>query len=97
MSDASKSPHLAVQVYQLFARDGLIAHTRQENDHFVVDLCQSDGHVLWPFYSSDSEELVALLVAEQRYLTEEVGDGAMPGASYADKAVERIRRWQDAG
>jgi hypothetical protein len=38
-------------------------------------------------------QTLALLAAEQRYLVEEVGRGSVGGADYADKAEERLRRW----
>ena len=58
----------------------------------VVDLLRSDGTVLWPDYAFGQSETMAILAAEQRYLTEQVGSGSTPGATYADKAAERLRR-----
>lgn len=57
-----------------------------------LDLLRSDGTVLWPDYASGRSEMMAILAAEQRYLTEQVGSGSTPGSTYADKAAERLRR-----
>ncbi|WP_375474358.1 hypothetical protein [uncultured Jatrophihabitans sp.] len=49
---------------------------RHEGDDVVVDLTRDDGSVLWPNYASGSDELLAVLVAEQRYLVEQEGRGS---------------------
>ena len=71
--------------------------TRHEGVDVVVDLTAADGSVLWPNYANGSDELLAVLVAEQRYLVEHEGRGSVRGATYLDKAHERIRRAVDAG
>jgi hypothetical protein len=58
----------------------------------VVDVLRSDGTVLWPNYASGQDENMAILAAEQRYLVEQIGSGSMPGATYAEKAAERLGR-----
>jgi hypothetical protein len=67
-----------------------VASRRRAQD-VVVDVLRSDGSVLWPDYASGPTELMAILAAEQRYLAEEAGHGSAPGATYADKAAERLR------
>lgn len=66
---------------------------RQEGANFVAQLQRADGSVTWPEYATGASEILALLAAEQRYLVEEVGKGSASGATYADKAEERLRRW----
>ena len=61
-------------------------------DGFVAELVRDDGSVLWPNYAHGPDELLAALAAEQRYLVEERGAGAVRGASYLDIANERLRR-----
>ncbi|MEV0719271.1 hypothetical protein [Asanoa sp. NPDC050611] len=39
---------------------------------------------------------MAILSAEQRYLAEECGGGTVPGATYLEKAHERLRRWEES-
>jgi len=59
---------------------------------FAADLVAADGRVAVAGYGSGPDELIAVLVAEQRYLVEQVGRGSVGGATYADKARERVRR-----
>lgn len=70
----------------------ITAGVRAEGDGVVIDLFRTDGTVLWPDYASGATEVLAILAAEQRYLVEQVGAGSMPGATYNDKAAERLRR-----
>jgi hypothetical protein len=42
-------------------------------------------------YGAGPDELLAVLVAEQRYLVEQEGRGSVAGATYLDKARERVR------
>jgi hypothetical protein len=65
---------------------------RQLSGGFRVDIVRSDGTVVWPDYASGPDPLLAVLSAEQRYLVEERGAGSVPGATYLDKARERLRR-----
>ena len=83
---------LAAEATQALAP--LTAAVRTESDGFVIDLLRTDGTVLWPDYASGDDELLAVLTAEQRYLTEQIGRGSMPGATYKDKAAERRRRYR---
>lgn len=64
---------------------------------FVAELSGADGRVIWPHYAAGPTESLAYLAAEQRYLVEEVGRGSLNGASYLDKAEERLRRWVAEG
>jgi len=61
-------------------------------DGFAADLVAADGRVAVAEYGSGPDELTAVLVAEQRYLVEQVGRGSVGGATYSDKARERVRR-----
>jgi hypothetical protein len=83
------------QVGQLFTRAGLALSVRPEGVEFVVDLIGRDGTTFWPNFAKGPDRLVALVIAEQRYLVEEVGSGSMPGEVYLEKAKERLRRWQE--
>jgi hypothetical protein len=65
---------------------------RRVNDRFAADLVAADGRVAVAGYGSGPDELTAVLVAEQRYLVEEAGRGSVGGATYTDKARERVRR-----
>lgn len=60
---------------------------------FVADLMTTDGRVALRAYGSGPDPLLAALAAEQRYLVEEQGHGSVRGATYLDKAKERLRRW----
>lgn len=70
--------------------------TRHGENVVVVDLTRYDGTVLWPNYATGPDELLALLAAEQRYLVEEEGRGSVVGATYLEKARERVRRAVDS-
>ena len=70
---------------------------RREADGWHVDIVRLEGSLLWSDYAFHVDRLRAILCAEQRYLAEQVGAGAMPGDTYADKAEERIRRWRELG
>jgi hypothetical protein len=61
-------------------------------NRFAADLVTADGRIAVAGYGSGSDELTAVLAAEQRYLVEQVGRGSVGGATYMDKARERIRR-----
>lgn len=61
-------------------------------DGYVAELVSADGSILWPDYARGSDELLAALAAEQRFLVEERGAGSVAGSSYLDKAHERLRR-----
>lgn len=61
-------------------------------DGFVCDLVVVDGSVAVAEYGAGPDELLAVLVAEQRYLVEEEGRGSVRGSTYLDKARERVRR-----
>jgi hypothetical protein len=84
------------EVHGVLATSGVVPRVSHDGDGFVVDLCRTDGTIVWPRFASGVDKLQALLVAEQRYLVEEVGEGSAPGATYADKADERLRRWRDS-
>ena len=58
-----------------------------------VDIADGQGSIRWPNYATGPTPLLALLGGEQRYRAEELGRGAAPGSSYAEKATERLRRW----
>jgi hypothetical protein len=74
----------------------LLANARIDSDGVVIDLARADGTVLWPDYAHGPDELLAVLVAEQRFLVEDRGGGAVSGRTYLDKARERLRRWSAA-
>jgi hypothetical protein len=61
---------------------------------FLVDIAGPRGDVAWPAYASGPSPLLAVLAAEQRYRAEELGQGTVPGGTYAEKAVERLHRWE---
>jgi hypothetical protein len=66
---------------------------RPSGDGFSADLLRADGHVVVAMYSDGPDELTAVLSAEQRYLVEQGGAvRCVSGATYLDKARERIRR-----
>jgi hypothetical protein len=59
---------------------------------FACDLVAVDGRVVAAEYGAGPDELLAVLVAEQRYLVEQDGRGSVSGATYLDKARERVPR-----
>jgi hypothetical protein len=73
----------------------LVIKLRREGDTCVAALAGEDGKILWPNYADGPDEVLAMLAAEQRFLVEDRGSGAVSGATYLDKARERLRRWQD--
>lgn len=83
------------QVGQLFTEAGLGVSVRPEDTGFVVDLVRRDGTTFWPNFANGPDRFFALVIAEQRYLLEEVGSGSMPGETYLEMAEERLRRWQE--
>jgi len=85
---------LELEVHELLAQAGVEARVGRDDDGFVVDLCRHGGTVVWPQFAGGRDELHALLAAEQRYLVEEVGEGAVSGSTYSEKADERLRRWR---
>ena len=68
---------------------------RLEADVWHVDIVTLKGDLLWSDYGAHSDQLHAILCAEQRYLVEQVGAGSVRGSTYLDKADERIRQWND--
>ena len=68
---------------------------RNEPDGWHVDVVSLSGDLVWPNYAVHEDQLHAALCAEQRYLVEQVGSGALPGETYSAKAEERIRRWRE--
>jgi hypothetical protein len=69
--------------------------SRATPEGFATDLAFVDGRVAVADHGSGPDELTAVLVADQRYLVEEVGHGSISGETYLDKARERIRRGPD--
>ena len=67
---------------------------RRDGDTFVAELIRDDGTIYWPNYAHGPSEVLATLAAEQRFLVEDLGVGSVSGATYLDKARERLRRWQ---
>ena len=61
-------------------------------DGFAADLVAVDGSVAVTDYGAGPDELLAVLVAEQRYLVEQEGRGSVAGATYLDKA-RACSRW----
>ena len=86
---------LMAEVRSLVSPLGLRA--RADGTTVIVDVLRCDGSVMWPDYAQGPDELLAVLAAEQRYLVEEEGRGAVSGATYLDKARERLRRAAEAG
>lgn len=69
---------------------------RSADDAFVCDLLAIDGSVAVAEYGAGLDELLAVLVAEQRYLVEQKGRDSVRGATYLDKARQRVRRALDS-
>jgi hypothetical protein len=70
---------------------------RPSDDSFWVDLLSvRTGKVVFPNFGAGPSELLAIMVAEQRWLVEQEGSGSMPGGTYVEKAEERLRRNGDA-
>ena len=67
---------------------------RQDGNVFIAELARDDGSVSWPNYAHGPDEVLATLAAEQRFLVEDEGRGAVVGDTYVDKARERLRRWE---
>jgi hypothetical protein len=82
---------LADRSQAVVARIGLSCHVRGHGDAFSVDRVRGNGTVVWPDYANGPDLLLAIVGAEQRYLAEEFG-----GATYLDKARERLRRWEES-
>jgi hypothetical protein len=92
---ATRGHPLVEEAQAVVAGGGVSLHVREDGDAFTVDMIRSDGTVLWPDYASGPDPLMAIVCAEQRYLAEERGSGTVPGATYLDKARERLRRWEE--
>jgi hypothetical protein len=84
---------LAQQAQAIVAGIGLSFHVHGYGDAFSVDIVRGDGTVV---YASGPDPLLAIVSAEQRYLAEECGGGTVRGATYLDKARERLRRWEES-
>jgi hypothetical protein len=68
--------------------------TREETNEWVVDLVSArTGEVFAPLWAGGPTRTLAVLVAEQRWMVEQVGSGSVTGATYVDKARELLRRW----
>lgn len=93
---ATRDHGLVEDAQAVVAGGGLSLHVRGHRDAFAVDIVRRDGTVLWPDYASGPDPLLAILSAEQRYLAEECGGGTVPGATYLEKAHERLRRWEES-
>jgi hypothetical protein len=85
---------LESEITNLFGAARVVARVQRDDDGYTVDLCRHDGSVLWPQFAAGNTELLALISAEQRFLVEQVGEGEAAGASYAEKAAERLRIWR---
>lgn len=76
-----------------------LAARRLPEGGFAADLLMDDGRVAQRVYGSGPNQLLAILAAEQRYLAEQEGGGTVRGATYLEKARERVRRgrllWSD--
>jgi hypothetical protein len=94
MSEPQDVTGLLEEVARRFAP--MAVAVRPEGDAFVAELLREDGTILWPNYAHGDSELLATLAAEQRFLVEDQGSGAVSGSTYADKARERLHRWQTA-
>ena len=70
----------------------LAVSLRLDGDSVVADLAREDRTILWPNYADGPNEVLATLAAEQRFLVEDRASGAVSGATYLDKASERLRR-----
>jgi hypothetical protein len=68
----------------------------RDGETFVAELAREDGTIFWPNYAHGPSDVLAVLAAEQRFLVENQASGAVSGATYVDKARERLRRWQTA-
>lgn len=90
MVDREVRERLVAEVHDRLAPEAFAVHV--DEDEVVVDLLRDDGSVLWPRYAQGPDELLACLSAEQRYLVEDIGHGAVSGVTYLDKAKERVRR-----
>ena len=74
--------------------DAMPHEFRQLGEGYWVDLISlRTGGVFWPNYACGPTESLAVIVAEQRYLIEQLGNTPVPpGKTYVDKAEERLRR-----
>ncbi len=90
---ASKGFELRVEERDMSAElRGLTARHR-----YWVDLISvRSGGVSMRSYGSGMSETVAIVVAEQRWLAEQEGTGSTAGATYVEKAEERLRRGREA-
>jgi hypothetical protein len=75
--------------------DHLGFQSRGDDEGWHIDVITLSGDLVWANYAQDEDQLCAWLCAEQRYLVEQVGTGAMPGSTFRDRAEERVRRWID--
>jgi hypothetical protein len=91
MSEADEVTALLDEVARMFAP--LVIALRRDGDTFVAELVRADGTMVWPNYAHGPSEVLATLAAEQRFLVEDQGAGSVSGATYIDKARERLRRW----
>jgi hypothetical protein len=71
----------------------LVIALRRDGGTFVVELVRADATMVWSNYVHGPSEVLATLAAEQRFLLEDRGAGYVSGATYIDKARERLRRW----
>lgn len=85
---------LVGEAQAVVAGDGLSFKVRGDSGAWIVDIVNGDGTVVWPDYGHGPDPLLAIVGAEQRYLAEECGGGTVVGATYLDKARERLRRWE---
>jgi hypothetical protein len=73
---------------------GLSFKVHEDSGAWSVDMVSGGGTVVWRDYAHGPDQLLAIVSAEQRYLAEECGGGTVDGATYLDKARERLRRWE---
>lgn len=91
MSDPDVVAALLAEVATTFAPLALSLRI-DSSGGVVADIIGADGSVAWPTYSRGPDELLATLLAEQRYLVEEKASGSVVGVTYLEKARERLRR-----
>src|SRR5262245_9498469 len=64
--------------------------------HWVDLVSRRTGEVFARSYGSGPSAMLAVIATEQRWLVEQEDAGAAPGATYVEKAAERLRRGHDA-
>ncbi len=86
-----------VAIAQEVLPEGLYWDLEPTDEGWVAHLASRDGPPVRNYGSATHDRVLAVFSAEQRYLVEQVGTGAVEGTTYLQKAQTRVQRLRGDG